>query len=96
VTDAGVSALGRGCGQLECINLTGCIQVTDAGVSALGRVCRQLRSIDLRGCPQVHQNWVVNVVSSTETVLQAVGMRQTLEYQMQHGFSVGGKASVSR
>ena len=90
MTDAGVSALGRGCGQLQSINLACCKKVTGAGVSALGRVCRQLRGIDLSGCTQVHQNWVVNVVSSTETVLQAVGMRQMMEYQMQHGCSVDG------
>ena len=36
VTDAGVSALGAGCGQLQSINLSYCDQVTDAGVSALG------------------------------------------------------------
>jgi hypothetical protein len=35
VTDAGVSALGAGCGQLQFININGCNKVTDAVVSAL-------------------------------------------------------------
>ena len=34
VTDAGISALGAGCGQLQSIDLYGCKKVTDAGVSA--------------------------------------------------------------
>ena len=34
VTDAGVSALGAGCSQLQSVNLSGCGKVTDAGVSA--------------------------------------------------------------
>jgi F-box and leucine-rich repeat protein 2/20 len=44
-----VSALGRGCDQLQSINLKGCFCVTDAGVSALGRGCGQLQRIDLSG-----------------------------------------------
>ena len=36
VTDAGVSALGHGCGQLQSVDLSFCINVTDAGISALG------------------------------------------------------------
>ena len=36
VTDASVSALAAGCGQLQSIDLAGCNNVTDAGVSALG------------------------------------------------------------
>ena len=47
LTDAGVSALGAGCGQLQSINLVGCNEVTDAGVSALGAGCSQLQSINL-------------------------------------------------
>jgi hypothetical protein len=39
VTDASVSALGAGCGQLQSIDLESCDQATDAGVSALGAVC---------------------------------------------------------
>ena len=45
VTDAGISALGAGCGQLQSINLGSCNAVTDAGVSVLGAGCGQLRSI---------------------------------------------------
>ena len=46
VTDAGVSALGAGCGQLQSIDLNGCDKVTDAGVSALGLIdiCRQSKT----------------------------------------------------
>ena len=47
MTDAGVSALVAGCGQLQSIDLTFCGKVTDAGVSALGAGCGQLQSIDL-------------------------------------------------
>ena len=45
VTDAGVSALVAGCGQLQSINLSHCIEVTDAGVSALEHV--DMRSLML-------------------------------------------------
>ena len=47
MTDAGISALGAGCGQLQSISLVGCKEVTDAGVSALGAGCSQLQSINL-------------------------------------------------
>ena len=46
VTDAGISALGHGCSQLQSIRLEGCHRVTDAGISALGHGCGQLQSID--------------------------------------------------
>ena len=42
MTDAGISALGGGCGQLQSIYLYGCDKVTDAGISALGAGCSQL------------------------------------------------------
>jgi hypothetical protein len=45
VTDAGLSALGTGCGQLRSIGLSYFDKVTDAGVLALGAGCGQLRSI---------------------------------------------------
>ena len=48
MTDAGVSALGAGCGQLQSIDLSYCPMVTDAGISALGAGCGQLQSINLR------------------------------------------------
>ena len=38
VTDAGVTALGAGCGKLQSIYLSGCIQVTDAVVLALNHI----------------------------------------------------------
>ena len=50
MTDAGVSALARGCPQLTSINLDRCNKMTDAGLSALARGCPQLTSIDLLGC----------------------------------------------
>ena len=53
MTDAGISALVAGCGQLLGINLPYCNKVTDAGISALVAGCGQLRSIDLAGCYKV-------------------------------------------
>ena len=50
MTDAGVIALGAGCGQLQSINLDGCYEVIDAGVIALGAGCRQLQSINIFCC----------------------------------------------
>ena len=49
MTDAGVSALAAGCGQLKSVVLSVCEWVTDAGVSALAAGCGQLQSIDLLG-----------------------------------------------
>ena len=42
MTDAGVTALSHGCGQLQSINLVGCYELTDAGVIALDAGCGQL------------------------------------------------------
>ena len=53
MTDAGVIALGAGCGQLQRINLDGCDKVTDRGFRALGAGCGQLQSISLDGCHKV-------------------------------------------
>ena len=53
MTDAGISALGAGCGQLQSINLRVCDKVRDAGVTALGAGCSQLQSINLEGCYKV-------------------------------------------
>ena len=53
MTDAGVSALGAGCGQLQSIDLSGCDKVTDAGISSLGAGCGKLQSIDLCICREV-------------------------------------------
>ena len=51
--NAGVSASGAGCGQLQSIDLGGCCLVTDVGVLALGAGCGQLQSIDLAYCRMV-------------------------------------------
>ena len=67
VTDAGVIALGHGCGQLQSINLERCRQVTDAGVIALGAGCGHLQSINLVSCDKVTDagvsaaTWVLHV-----------------------------------
>ena len=53
MTDAGVSALGAGCGQLQSIDLRGCCEVTDVGVSVLGAGCGQLQVINLFNCHKV-------------------------------------------
>jgi Leucine Rich repeat len=50
ITDIGLSALGRGCGQLQAINLNGCQGITDIGLSALSDGCGQLQLIDLTDC----------------------------------------------
>ena len=53
VSDVGVLALGRGCGQLVFISLGCCGNVTEAGILALVRMCGKLQSIDLFGCNKV-------------------------------------------
>ena len=53
MTDAGVSALSAGCGQLQRINLKCYKKVTDASVSALARGCGQLQRINLKCCKKV-------------------------------------------
>ena len=59
MTDAGVVALGHGCGQLQSINLSSCWKVTDAGNIALGHGCGQLQSINLACCSKVTDAGVV-------------------------------------
>ena len=49
MTDAGISALSAGCGQLQSINLAGCNNVTDAGILALSAGCGQLQITNQRG-----------------------------------------------
>ena len=44
MTDAGISALGAGCDQLQSIIPKGCKTVSDADISALGAGCDQLQS----------------------------------------------------
>ena len=51
--DAGISALGVGCSQLQSIDFAYCIKVTDAGISALGVGCGQLQSINFAFCDKV-------------------------------------------
>ena len=53
LTDAGVSALGAGCGQLQSIDLSYCCMVTDAGVLALVDRCSQLQRYNLTCCDKV-------------------------------------------
>ena len=54
ITDMGISALGRGCGQLHTINLSGCDDITDMGVSALADGCGQLQFIYVFSCRNIH------------------------------------------
>ena len=76
MTDAGVIALGHGCGQLQSINLAHRWKVTDAGVVALGHGCGQLLSIDLLYCHLVTDAGIValghGVVSCRASILNAV------------------------
>ena len=53
VTDAGISALGAGCCQLQSINLSYCDKVTDISISALSVGCGQLQSMNLSYCDKV-------------------------------------------
>ena len=53
ITDAGLVALARGCGELRLINLGGCKKITDAGLGALADGCGGLRVINLGGCKEI-------------------------------------------
>ena len=55
VTDAGVSALGAGCGQLQSITLARCDKLTDAGISALSVVSCRIFGAVTRLQMQVYQ-----------------------------------------
>ena len=59
MTDAGISALGVRCGQLQSINIEGCRKVTDAVISALGAGNNQLRITDPYGniIPSRDERW---------------------------------------
>ena len=53
ITDIGLSALGRGCGQLKTIDLFFCLGFTDVGISALVAGCGQLQTINLGFCRRI-------------------------------------------
>lgn len=53
ITDAGISALGRGCRELPIIDHGGCDKMTDVGISVLGAGCGDLLTIDSTGCGKV-------------------------------------------
>ena len=79
IRDAGVSALGAKCGQLQSINLECCSKVTDAGVSALGAECGQLQSINLECCGKVTDAGVSALVAGCcQLVLDVVSCRVML------------------
>ena len=48
MTDAGISALGHRCGQLQSINISYCVKVADEGISALGHGCGQPHIITVK------------------------------------------------
>ena len=76
MTDAGVTALGHGCSQLQSINLEGCAKVTGAGISALGQGCGQLQIVNIFRCGKVTDAGVIalgqDVVSCKVSILKAV------------------------
>ena len=78
-TDAGIVALGHGCGQLQSIDLSYCNKVTDAGIIALGHGCGQLQSINLAWC------WKV---TGAGVVALGHGCGQLLSFDLAHCYEV--------
>ena len=66
VTDAGVTALGAGCGLLQSINFWDCNKVTDAGISALSAGCGKLRSINVGGCNKVTDACLMSLLTRNQ------------------------------
>jgi EIN3-binding F-box protein len=61
VTDAGVSALARGCPALRSLALWDVRQVTDAGLAEIAAECHSLERLDITGCPLVTDKGLVAV-----------------------------------
>jgi EIN3-binding F-box protein len=53
VTDAGISALARGCPELRSLTLWDVPQVTDAGLAEVAAECHSLERLDISGCPMI-------------------------------------------
>ncbi|CAN0429678.1 unnamed protein product, partial [Ectocarpus sp. 8 AP-2014] len=53
VTDAGVSALSRGCRSLQALNIAGAKEVTERGVCCLAQNCPGLHTLNITGCVEV-------------------------------------------
>ena len=50
ITDAGVTAIAKGCPALTSIDLGNCCHITDKGVAALAVACKKLTTINLYSC----------------------------------------------
>jgi EIN3-binding F-box protein len=61
VTDAGVSALARGCPALRSLSLWDVPQVTDAGLAEIAAECHALERLDITGCPLVTDKGLIAV-----------------------------------
>ena len=71
MTDAGISALAAGCGQLQSIDLTQYKTATDEGRSELSAGCSQLQSINLSECGNM-----------TDAGMSALGAAEHLSYRL--------------
>ncbi|KAL6839462.1 hypothetical protein ACP4OV_030732 [Aristida adscensionis] len=61
VTDAGLSALARGCPGLRSLALWDVPQVTDAGLAEIAAECHSLERLDITGCPLISDKGLVAV-----------------------------------
>ncbi|TVU08108.1 hypothetical protein EJB05_41495 [Eragrostis curvula] len=61
VTDAGLSALTRGCPALRSLALWDVPQVTDAGLAEIAAECHLLERLDITGCPLVTDKGLVAI-----------------------------------
>ncbi|OEL30520.1 EIN3-binding F-box protein 1, partial [Dichanthelium oligosanthes] len=61
VTDAGISALARGCPALRSLSLWDVPQVTDAGLAEIAAECHVLERLDITGCPLVTDKGLIAV-----------------------------------
>ena len=52
ITDLGISAIARGCPDLEMINVAYCKEITDYSFRSLSK-CSRLNTIESRGCPLI-------------------------------------------
>lgn len=61
VTDAGLSALARGCPALCSLALWDVPQVTDAGLAEIAAECHSLERLDITGCPLITDKGLIAV-----------------------------------
>uniref|UniRef100_A0A0A9DJD5 F-box/LRR-repeat protein 15-like leucin rich repeat domain-containing protein n=2 Tax=Arundo donax TaxID=35708 RepID=A0A0A9DJD5_ARUDO len=61
VTDAGLSALARGCPALRSLALWDVPQVTDAGLAGIAWECHSLERLDITGCPLITDKGLIAI-----------------------------------